>query len=260
MKPENQLLKTETRTDEPQRSHRKLGAGLRCFPSLSSLRSLRLNPFGLRASAFGFTLVELLIVISIIAILASMIIPISGAVSRNRIRAKARTELEQVATGIDLYKAKMGHYPPDNPGRPATNQLYFELLGTTLSNVAGSQYYVTLDGSAQIKVSSLPTVFGNVGGFINTSQGGGGDEGRVATSFLQGVKPGQIALINSAGGNQVKIFASSVPGPRNYLNNICYVSSNPTNNPNSYDLWVDVVISGKTNRISNWNKQPITLP
>src|SRR5690242_16221723 len=79
-----------------------------------------------RFSAPGFTLIELLIVISIMAILAAMIIPISGAVSRNRIKAKARAELEQVATGIELYKAKLGAYPPDNPRDPSINQLYFE--------------------------------------------------------------------------------------------------------------------------------------
>src|SRR4051812_16686378 len=71
------------------------------------------SDFGLRASTFGFTLIELLIVIAIMAILAAMVIPISGAVNRNKIKAKARGQLELVATWIDLYKAKLGHYPPD---------------------------------------------------------------------------------------------------------------------------------------------------
>src|SRR5437764_14362813 len=70
----------------------------------------------------GFTLIELLIVVAIIAILAAMIIPITGAVGRARTLSKARSELERVATAIELYKAKLGHYPPDNPGLPSTNQ------------------------------------------------------------------------------------------------------------------------------------------
>src|SRR5689334_8647828 len=119
-----------------------LGNANSAFP-LSRFRAFR---FSYRA----FTLIELLIVISIMAILAAMIIPISGAVSRNRIKAKARTELEQVATGIELYKAKLGHYPPDNPGKPSTNQLYFELLGATVTNMFGQNFYVTLDGSAAV--------------------------------------------------------------------------------------------------------------
>lgn len=206
----------------------------------------------------GFTLIELLIVIAIIAILAAMIIPISGAVSRYRIRTKARAELEQVATGIELYKAKLGHYPPDNLGKPSTNQLYFELLGTIYTNGT----YITLDGSAQVSAASLPAAFGpGVGGFINTSKGASGDEGRVASSFLPGLKPGQIDITNLVAGVPIPLLVSSVPAPLSTWHNfICYVSSNPTNNPNGYDLWVDVLVSGKTNRISNWNQQPITVP
>jgi len=204
-----------------------------------------------RFSVYGFTLIELLIVIAIIAILAAMIIPISGAVTRNRIKAKARTELEQVATAIDMYKAKLGHYPPDNPKKPDLNQLYFELFGTTLTN----NTYVTLDGSAQVQASSLNSIFGfgNVGGFINTTRPGGGDESRSAEPFLKNLKPDEAVTISPA-PNVVKLLVAGVPSPPNRTNFFAYVSSNPTNNPNSYDLWVDVVINGKTNRIGNWTK------
>jgi len=229
-------------------------------------RASSYSDFGFRPSALGlrsphaFTLIELLIVIAIIAILAAMVIPITGAVSRNKIRSKARVELERIATGIDLYKAKMGHYPPDNPGNPSTNQLYFELLGTTLTN----GIYTTLDGSGMVKATDLGTVYGGspakVGGFMNSSQGTGGDEGRVSSAFVNSLKPDEVALISSPGGDTVKIFVAGVPAPAGVLNTINYVSSSPTNNPNSYDLWVDIVISGKTNRLSNWSTQPIILP
>jgi hypothetical protein len=39
------------------------------------------------------------------------------------------------------------------------------------------------------------------------------------------------------------------------LNPWRYVSSGPTNNPGSYDLWVDLYIGGKTYRLSNWSKE-----
>src|SRR6476659_2371501 len=120
----------------------------------------------------GFTLIELLIVISIIAILAAMIIPVTGAVNRTKIKSKAHTELEHIATAIELYKAKLGHYPPDNPNNPALNQLYFELMGTTNDG----RFYRTLDGSATIDISTFGSAFGTpkIKGFVNSTQGGGG--------------------------------------------------------------------------------------
>jgi prepilin-type N-terminal cleavage/methylation domain-containing protein len=276
MKPETRYPKAERSPNaerrtpnhaSPNRLEPLIGAdsaslsGRKSFPSsLPPVSPVPGSDSGFQKPA-AFTLVEVLIVISIIAILASMIIPISGSVNRNKIRAKARVELEQVATAIELYKAKFGHYPPDNPGNPATNQLYFELLGTTFTN----GFYTTLDGTGLIKASDLGTVFGGaanprVGGIINCTQAGGGDEGRVATSFINGFKSGEVFTIPTPNPDVVKILVAAVPAPPGRLNPISYVSSNPTNNPNSYDLWVDFVISGKTNRISNWNKDTITLP
>src|SRR6516164_3226495 len=59
------------------------------------LRTLdfRLKHFGLKR---GFTLIELLIVIAIIAILAAMIIPITGAVKKAKLRGRTEKELTQV--------------------------------------------------------------------------------------------------------------------------------------------------------------------
>src|SRR6185295_5062625 len=70
----------------------------------------------------GFTLIELLVVIAVIAILAAMIIPITGAVNKTKIRSKAKGELAQIETAIESYHAKHGIYPPDNAGNPYVNQ------------------------------------------------------------------------------------------------------------------------------------------
>jgi len=47
--------------------------------------------------------------------------------------------------------------------------------------------------------------------------------------------------------------------PPHKINPYRYNSSSPTNNPRSYDLWIDVLIGGKFNRISNWSEQPIVF-
>jgi len=58
------------------------------------------------------------------------------AVKRRSIVARTQTELDQVIVAIDLYKEKIGSYPPDNPGLPALNQLYYELVGTSQIDAA----------------------------------------------------------------------------------------------------------------------------
>jgi prepilin-type N-terminal cleavage/methylation domain-containing protein len=199
--------------------------------------------------ALGFTLIELLIVIAIIGILAALILPVTGAIKRNATLKKAQAELEQVATAIEAYKAKCGHYPPDNPAAPATSQLYFELLGTKL--VSNGSEYETLDGSARIAVGAIPALFGT-SGFVNCTRTASADDAPAAVNFVKQLRPGQYGEV-AAG---VRVLACSVRWPPDTLNPWRYVSSNPKNNPGAYDLWVDILLAGKTNRISNWSKRP----
>ncbi|MBT7026644.1 MAG: prepilin-type N-terminal cleavage/methylation domain-containing protein, partial [Verrucomicrobia bacterium] len=77
----------------------------------------------------GFTLVELLVVIVIIGILASLVVGLSGTAGRKMRESRTRAELTAIGTAIESYKAKFGHYPPDNPKDPALNSLYYELTG-----------------------------------------------------------------------------------------------------------------------------------
>ena len=213
----------------------------------------------------AFTLVELLVVISIIAILAGLLFPVIQGISKNRLRRRAQAEMKKLEMAIDVYKDKRNSYPPDNPGNPnlVTNQLFYELSGTVLTNA--TQIYGTLDGNASLKVSALPGAFGtpNVTGFANASQFPAGEE----TSKVDKCLPAPKAdTVGDAGG--LKLLVCSLGWPTNTsgylvagtsLNPWHYVSTNPTNNPNSYDLWVDVVIGGRTNRICNWSDKPIEL-
>ncbi len=225
--------------------------------------------FTFHVSRPAFTLIELLVVIAVIAILAALVIPVSGAVRAAGTKRRAMAELTEVETLIESYKEKLGHYPPDNPGNPLLNQLYYELMGTTND----TRNYITLDGSATVSILSVSALFGpNVSGFVNCTKGGGGDEAGGATRFIKGLKPGQIGSVRP---NQGPVLLVGVPwqkgpppfdmpplaplGTSTNLNPWRYNQSSPTNNPNTYDLWLDVVIGGKPFRICNWNKQPLKL-
>jgi hypothetical protein len=190
-----------------------------------------------------------------------LVFPAIKMAKEKGLRAKAQTELKQIETAIDSYKAKYGHYPPDNPGIPALNQLFYELHGTT--NMNGTVFQ-TLDRREQIPVASVSTVFGaGVAGFVNCSRAGN-DELAAGMNFLPGLKAGQYGFASNS--VRFAVLTTSVPWPKNLgpviagwpdeLNPIRYNSSSPTNNPKSYDLWVNIFVGGKTNRISNWSAQP----
>jgi general secretion pathway protein G len=64
----------------------------------------------------AFTLVELLLVITILAILAAIVLPkMTGSSERARIGA-AKTQLGAFATALDLFEVDNGHYPKGKSG------------------------------------------------------------------------------------------------------------------------------------------------
>jgi prepilin-type N-terminal cleavage/methylation domain-containing protein len=224
----------------------------------------------------GFTLIELLVVMTIIFALVSLVFPVAGALKKKRLIAVAQAELKQMETAIEAYKSRTGFYPPDNPTNSLINQLYFELSGTVMTNIDSQDYFVTRDGSSQILRSDLPALF-NISGFANSSQTKlGTDDRAAAVNFLaSGLKPTQIGLMSVNTHPPVKaLLVCSVLYPADPplvwwrdntvnphtvasgLNPWRYASSNPVNNPGSYDLWVDFPVGSRLYRVSNWSKEP----
>lgn len=233
-------------------------------------RTDRLNQ---RRRVAAFTLIELLVVIAIIGILAGLIFPVVGMVNRNKQLALAKGQLQEIQQAIEAYHTKLGYYPPDNPNNVVTNQLYFELMGTTNDAATAAsggtpQNYGTLDGSAAASTTLLNQYF-NVAGVANTStRAHSDDSGSAASSFLTHLFPNQIGMVDQANSKVlILVCPISWPGdktPAPLVNNPTlnpwrYTSSHATNNTGSYDLWVDLVIRGKTNRVCNWSASPIVL-
>ena len=225
----------------------------------------------------AFTLIELIIVIAIIGILAALIFPTIRAINRKALVRRARTEMEQVETYIAAYKAKLGHYPPDNRNPadnqlvPGLNQLYYELMGTTLIN----DTYVSKDGTGPpFERKLVPSYYGpGVIGFVNC-QRGNVEDGTLAVQFLKPVRDSLVATPTITNPETrvtitARILVCSVPGidpnvppissPGAIFNPWRYNSSAATNNTASYDLWTDILANGKAVRICNWSKQPIDL-
>jgi prepilin-type N-terminal cleavage/methylation domain-containing protein len=227
----------------------------------------------------GFTLIELLIVIAVIATLAALLMPVFNTVANHAVIQRAQSEREQLETAIERYHSKYGFYPPCNGfaspaflGWGLTNQLYYELVGTTNIGTASAPNFLTLDD----RITNTPTLtqlIFDVSGFMNCSRGAGGEDAVPAQSFLTGLKSGQIANVPVAGGT-ISILCTAAksdpsyqpipgPNPQTPVTTVAGQAANPwrylypgVNNPQSYDLWVQVFVGGKTNLICNWKTDP----
>lgn len=226
------------------------------------------SPIPHRQSQIAFTLIELLVVIAVIVVLAALLMPAFNMVEQKSLLQRAQAERDQLETAINSYHAKFGFYPPGSSlGTPTTNQLYYELSGTTYTNSSGTTNFTTLDNSSTIPMNNISSAFG-VGGFMNCSKGSG-DDAIVAQDFLPSLKPGQIGTATNGNGQTVYVittavrsdsfyqpplpgFVSLAGGPANPWRYVCP----GVNNPNSYDLWVQIYTGGKTNLICNWFDQP----
>src|SRR5438874_9236684 len=91
----------------------------------------------------AFTIVELLVVITIIIVLAGLILATTGYVQKKGARARAETEIAAMSAALESYKADNGIYPRDatntdsvNPATSpvpttASRYLYEQLSGDT---------------------------------------------------------------------------------------------------------------------------------
>jgi len=71
----------------------------------------QLSPSPANRSRHGFTLVEILVVISIILILSGIVIGVAGGVEGKKARSQAEGELQAIGAALESYKLQYGDYP-----------------------------------------------------------------------------------------------------------------------------------------------------
>ena len=220
----------------------------------------------------GFTLIELVIVIAVIAILAGILLGALPAITEKRTRSVVRAELRQLVTAIEAYKEKHGFYPPDNTNNIAAPPLFYELVGTTVTSDpnGANASYVPLNGAPALTQQNIRDEFA-ADGFLNT-----GPEAREVKNFFESLKfvrnqkeGPQFTVSPFTGNTNVFFLRVTARGPANAAvpaledqNTWRYIVAKghntglyPTNNPNTFDLWAEVVIRGKTVTIGNWKEQ-----
>jgi prepilin-type N-terminal cleavage/methylation domain-containing protein len=216
----------------------------------------------------AFTLVELLVTIAIIAVLAALVFPASRAAAAAKAKNRGRAELRQVESYIEVYKGSLNYYPPSSGlTDPTFNPLYYELAGTQLSNGV----YITLDSRFKLNAVDVSIAF-RLSGFANSLAGQGSDDNRQPQNFFKGsLRTGQYLEIPVTNrvlktSTRVVVLGSLVEGSAmlpgasgGSINPFGYNSASPTNNPTSYDLWLDIIAGGKKVRLCNWSDKPIKL-
>jgi len=111
----------------------------------------------------GFTLVELLIVIAVIAILASLVLSTAGFVQEKGARARAESEIAALSAALESYKADNGDYPR-GVNATATASGNNNFLFTNLSPSSGKVYFEFNKGMTNASASIIDP-FGNVYGY-----------------------------------------------------------------------------------------------
>ena len=108
----------------------------------------------------GFTLIELMVVMAIIAILAGLVLSTAGYVQRKSATSRAEAEIAAISTALESYKADMGDYPRgtnDGPNPTAAPNKGNNFLLTELMPAIGSGQKVYFEFSSSMLSKSSPT-------------------------------------------------------------------------------------------------------
>ncbi len=84
-----------------------------CYCMHARVKTHRTKTLPLQTKVRGFTLLELLVVISIIGILATLVYPSVLASRKQAYVTKTKAEFRSIATAVELYSNNIGGYPPD---------------------------------------------------------------------------------------------------------------------------------------------------
>jgi len=100
----------------------------------------------------AFTLIELLVVIAIIAVLASLILGVSGYVQEKAGNSRAEAEIHALSLALESYKQDNGTYPEGIPTGDLFNDKSTQKLMDALNPVGGAPNDVNPTGKIYFEI------------------------------------------------------------------------------------------------------------
>ncbi len=118
----------------------------------------------------GFTLIEILVVLSIIGVLSSALYINFNTGSAQSRDAERRADLRNLQTAVELYKNKYGRYPEGCRGPTVNvNPVWSGQRGTTYACTSGDQYIVGLSPEFIRALPVDPKLNGVSSGYVYTT-------------------------------------------------------------------------------------------
>jgi prepilin-type N-terminal cleavage/methylation domain-containing protein len=103
----------------------------------------------------AFTLIELLIVISIIAILAALALPAVGGAIKSARKAEVRSMANQIKAAVSTYYAEYGIYPTNTETFPANAEFLATITARSTNN-----------NRRMVRFMEVPSKFSNASGIV----------------------------------------------------------------------------------------------
>ncbi len=159
----------------------------------------------------GFTLVELLVVITIIGIIAGIAIPaVMGALKTGR-TASMKAELESLNQGIEAYKTKYGDYPPDFSSWDVVRRHYLKIF-PDINTTELTLLYALCDDAVDNSAAQTDSTADGFPGSVM-------DRAEALVWALGGYSSDPQRPFTGTGGPLVAMVASPGTNPANYQYN-----------------------------------------